>query len=515
VSERTFGIGVDLGTSMSAVSRVDISSGTYSFFEAQDLGGAREIPSVAYVHPDGRMDFGEIAARRQYSANDAPRVVTNVKLLLRENDPLQLPGLETPVFPNDIIRGLLAHLKKCFEMSAHIPCARAVITVPAYQEFDVDFKSGVRQAVMGGEALFESIDIVAEPDAVLLAMGNLSQFDGERVLVFDMGGGTLDVSIREVEMREDRPFLRQLAVTGSDAAGRRVTEALADQLLSRRQEIQGFSYSNAELLQAKQINFLEVDDVKRQLSSLQARNDDQSVTCSLMCPSGRSQFSVTIRAAEFASLVKPIELAALETLESALDDAGLQASDVDRYFMVGGSSRLVQIRNMAVDLFGGRKPNPLQGDFGVIDSTLSVVRGAAIADLERSESGSVPMTVRVPELERLMPYSISMLVNSKRETEVLVPKDSTLPYGPVEKVLYVPETGDTHIDFVLLRGSGDPSDCVNILPRTVELFEPAVAGEELRVSWFVEKSGELTLIAHDHKNRELTTMRAGSADKEI
>lgn len=515
MSDRMFGIGVDLGTSMSAISRVDISGGTYQFFEAHDLGGQREVPSVAYVHPDGRMDFGDVAAHRQHSASDAARVVTNVKLLLRQNEPLQLPGLDTPLPPQDIIRGLLAYLKTCFEKTARMPCTRAVITVPAHEQFDVDYRSAVRRAVMSGESLFESIDIVPEPDAVLLSVGDLSQFEDECVLVFDMGGGTLDVSIREIEMRDGRPFLRQLAVTGSDAAGRSVTEALADRLLEKRQEMQGFTYSTAELAQAKLINFLEVDDVKRRLSGLQHRGDDQAVTCSLLCPADRPQFTVNIRPSEFGQLVAPVELAARETVEKALSEAGFVASDIDRYFLVGGSSRLSQIELMVRDIFGDRSPNPLQGEFGVVDPTLSVVRGAAIADLERRDDSSVPMTMPVPVLERRMPYAISMLVDEERATKVLVPKHSDLPYGPVEQVLYLPRTGDTHVDFILVRGDGDPSDCISFHPRSVELFETAVKGQELRVSWFIERSGELTLIAHDHKNRELVTFQASSISTEV
>src|SRR6185295_9780884 len=100
------------------------------------------------------------------------------------------------VAPQAIIRGLLAYLKTCFEKTAKMPCTRAVITVPAHEKYDVDYRGAVREAVMAGEALFESIDIIPEPDAVLLSIGDLSRFEGDRVLVYDMGGGTLDVSIR-------------------------------------------------------------------------------------------------------------------------------------------------------------------------------------------------------------------------------------------------------------------------------------------------------------------------------
>lgn len=509
LAERHFGVGIDLGTSMSAVSRVDISSGRYDFQEARDLGSSTEIPSAVYVHPDGQMDFGSAAVRQRRNPLNASRVVSNFKLLLRENEPLRLDGLEVVVEPVDLVRGLLGFLKECLERHLRMTCSRAVVTVPAHQEFDTDYRSLLRNAAMGSQPLFDSLDIIHEPDAVLMSIGDLTEFADQRVLVFDMGGGTLDVSIREVEIRDTGPFLHQLAVTGSDAAGRQVTDDLADALIAKREQSQQFTYSDEDRRKARQLNFLEVDEAKKFLSGHQARDEDRVVKSTIWCPSGRQPFDVNFSSADFAAIVGPTAERAMKTVQEALDEAGLVPRDIDTYFMVGGSSQLSQIRNSLIELFEGRPPSAMQGKFGNVSPTLAVVRGAAIADLDREDETAETVDVPLPELEQLMPYPISLLTTKGglEEADVLVPRGSNLPYGPVNRTYYVPSGRDT-ISFSLLRGEGAPEDCVTLEPHLAVLpAGPSSNDEEIDVQWFVDKSGVLTLSAHDALGNELITMR--------
>ena len=509
MTERHFGIGIDLGTSLSAVSRVDISSGRPEFSEARDLYGEAEIPSAVYVRPDGELDFGRAAVTQSSNRLNAPRVLSNVKLLLRDNDPLHFEGIDVVLEPIDLIRGLLGYLKQCLEKHLRMTCSRAVVTVPAHQEFDTDFRTILRNAAMGPQPLFDSLDIIHEPDAVLMSIGDLTEFADQRVLVFDMGGGTLDVSIREVELRDSGPYLHQLAVSGSDAAGRQVTDDLADALLERRERSQQFTYSDEERRAARRLNFLEVDRAKRFLSGYQVQGNDRPVTSNLWCPAGRDAFEVTFRTSDFAAVVRPTQERALETVQEALNGAGLVPRDIDSYFMVGGSSQLSQISNALLDLFDGRPPNAMQGKFGSVSPTLAVVRGAAIADLDREDDGAEAVGVPLPELEQLMPYPISLRTNTDgvETADVLVPQGSHLPFGPSRKTYYVPE-GLSSVRFELLRGEGDPSGCVKLAPKSVVfLGRSSEADEEIDVSWIVDKSGVLTLSAHDATGTELITMQ--------
>ena len=510
MNDRVFGFGIDLGTSNSAISRVDISSGRPDFAEARDLGGNRDIPSVVYFHPDGTMEFGHVAAQRANSPRDAERVLANVKLLLRSNEPVHLEGLDEPVEPKLIIRGLLAHLKACAERTLSMPCTRAVISVPAHEEFDVDYRAMVRAAAMEGEPLFESISTIPEPDAVLMSIGDLTTFVGRRVLVFDMGGGTLDVSIRDVEERDGRPYLTQLAVVGSNAAGRRVTEALIDLVLDKWQKEQGFTFAKDELLQAARINFISIDDAKRNLSSLVVQHGAESPrahSCHVISPQAqRAPYAVSVQARELTELSREVCEDAVMTVQKALARAGCTTDEIDDYFAVGGSAQLPLMRERLFDLFG-RQPSPLMGEFGRIESTLAVVQGSAVDDLNRDENAQVPLTS--PVLERRIPYSISMVTDQRTTTSILVPTDSLLPFGPKTRKFWLDE-GARSVSIILVRGDGPPDSCEVIAPATVELLEPAGISEGSRqivITLYVDEGGELTAHAFDHKNRELVVIR--------
>lgn len=510
MSERLFGIGIDLGTSTCAVSRVDISAGAPTFMEAADLGGDLQIPSVCHVREDGSLEFGMSAKLRHNSPRDAARILTNVKLLLRDNKPLQIPGVEQPVEPKAIVRGLLAYLKQCFEHTAQMTCSRAVVTVPAYNEFDADYRAAVRDAVMSPEPLFESIDVLPEPDAVLMSFGDYSGFDGETVLVFDMGAGTLDVTIREVSVVDNFPILLQKAIAGSSAAGSKITDALALIALAKREREQHFTYSHENLEAAKRMNHLAIDDAKRSLSGAVARGDVAKAAITLLCPDGRAPYTVDLDDVDFTTAVAPVVIEARETIDSALAKAKLVAGDIDRYFMVGGSSALQPVKDMVRSVFNDRDPNPLQGSFGAISPTLAIARGAAIFDYEHDDHAMD--SYRAPQIENRLPYSLSLIteVDGEEDLRVLVEEGTPLPFGPQSVELSIARNGQRRLAVHLVRTSSDDNEVVHLKPRSCELYEPGIEGSRLEFSWVVEASGELTLTATDHKYREIDTWTFGA-----
>lgn len=514
MSDRIFGIGIDLGTSTCAVSRVDISAGMPTFMEATDLGGDLQIPSVCHVREDGSLEFGMPAKLKHNSPRDAARVVTNVKLILRENKPLQIPGVEQPIEPKSIIRGLLAYLKECFEHTAEVTCSRAVVTVPAYDEFDADYRAAVRDAVMTPEPLFESIDVLPEPDAVLMSIGDLSAFDGETVLVFDMGAGTLDVTVREVSVVDGFPILLQKAIAGSSAAGSKITDALASIALDKRERGQGFTYSKEGLEAAKRMNHLGIDDAKRILSGSVARGESTKASLALLCPEGKGAYTVDLDNVDFANAVDPIVVEARETIDLALAKAKLVASDIDRYFMVGGSSALRPVRDMVRAVFGDRDPNPLQGNFGSINPMLAIARGAAIFDLEHDDLAID--SYRAPQIENRLPYSISLVTaagdgaSGEKGRRILVEEGTVLPHGWESHDFYIQRDGQTHLDVQLVRTASEDNQVVDLKPRSCELYEPGRRGSKLEFSWYVETSGELTVRAVDEFGREIDSWTLGT-----
>ena len=513
MTAKTIGIGIDLGTSNSAISVVNIGEGHADFSEARDLAGHREIPSVVYFPLDGAPIYGTPAVSHSLSLPENLRVLSNIKLLLRENHGIELSGLEDLVEPRIIVRGLLAYLKACFEQSFNLPCNRVVITAPAYEDFDVDYVAQIREAVMGHDPLFESFVTISEPDAVLLSLGSLERFSGKKLLVFDMGGGTLDISIREVEFVGDKPFLSQLAVMGSLTAGRKLTELLADEMLDMWQRTQKVTFSDEERRSLIQYNFQAIDETKRILSGLANLPDidpETSHRTNLLSDNPNSrQYRPEISVERFREFALTIIREAIETVRAALAKAGLLENEIDCYFVVGGSSMLPLLDD-ELEKFFGKKAEPLIGSYGVIDKTLAIARGAAVYDLDRVEDDSensgnaVPSTI--PVLERKLPYSISMVVDNRTATKALVPEGSVLPFGPERFKVFAPSEGRS-IDIVLVRGEGHPDQCVELQPATISFIDAPKVDETVHIEVKVSGAGELMVSAYDHKIRDLGVIR--------
>lgn len=500
MTERSTGIGIDLGTANSAICRLDTSTGVYQFAHAFDTAGERDIPSAVFIDTDGHWYFGETAEHRGQSVAEAGRVISNFKLLLRDNAPIEVPGVGA-VDPVDLTRRFVGYLQQCYESHFHEPCVRAVVTVPANASFDADYRERLQQALQGGPQgpLFESFATLAEPDAVLMSMIDLSELHERTVLVFDMGGGTLDVTIRRVEMEGDRPILHHASVVGSDAAGVQVTRALTDHLLDRWEQNGKFSFTKDERLAAHRVNHFSIDTYKRHLSGLTRQGQGglesaRPLNCRVNAVGrGEGHYSENVPAKLLTDLSRPTCERAIETVENALREAGLIANDVDHYFVVGGSSRLPLMEKMLRDVFGGRGPSGQMGKYGHIDPLLAVSKGAAVDDFDRAEvaqgGGHVPSTI--PILERRLPYAVSLVVD-RTSLECLVQAGAALPFGPVSKTLYMP-ADDDNLDIIMMRGDGALEECVPMTHRTVYFDRRMRRGEELRVSWFVSDDGQVTV----------------------
>lgn len=512
MTDREVGIGIDLGTSNSAVCRLDTSSGRYDFLFARGDGGVTEIPS-AVARQHGNFYFGVGAVRRE--ASDASKVVRNFKRLLRSNTPVVIG--DEKFEPVDLTREFLRYLKDTCERSFGHPVTRAVVTVPAYDEYDVDYQARIRDATIdpdGGPPLFESIATVKEPDAVLLSLIDTYLLIGKTVLVFDMGGGTLDVTIRRVEENSGdpfRPYLRHAAVFGSDMAGARLTDMLGEYALAHWEAKNRFTFSDEERDLALRMNFGRLDDVKRQLSTYGAADgmaSSRSELCHLAFPGkGEGYYDVDLPASLLTEVSRPVCEAALDTVKIALDEAGLLPSEVDAYFTVGGTSQLPYMQHLLREYFG-KPPTPQVSEHGFIDPYLAVSKGAAVHDLGREEGiHSVPNTT--PILEQVLSYDISLLVNSHLELKVLAAKGAMLPTPVFEQVCYMPQDSD-NVDIHLYRGSGSVQDAVSLARRTVYFPEVKRRNSEVRIRVSIDGDGFLAVQALSDDGELLTAFTAST-----
>lgn len=497
MAERDRGVGIDLGTSNSSVCLLDTSRGTYDFATVRGDGGLTEIPS-AVARQYGQFYFGPAAIRRESA--DPSVVLRNFKLLLRSNIPVAIG--EEEFEPVELAHRFLSYLKTGYEHSFGHPIRRAVITVPAYEEFDVDYQTRIRAAVVGpadGEPLFDDVVTLKEPDAVLMSLIELDQLIDKTVLVFDMGGGTLDVTIRKVLRNPDapdRPILRPVSIFGSDMAGVRLTESLGDYVLSQWETRNRFAFSEQERQRALRLNFGRLDDVKRQLSAYGAvdgMNSSRLELCHLEFPGkGQGYFDLELPAAVLTEVSRPLCDAALDTVQIALTEAGLMPSDIDAYFAVGGTSQLPYMQHLLREYFG-KAPTPRLSEHGLVDPYLAVSKGAAAYDLSREDvAHSVPNTA--PVLEQVLPYDISLLVNGHSELKVLVASKTSLPAPVFEQVFYMPQDSD-NLDIHLYRGSGSVQDAASLACRTV--FFPTVRqrNAEVKIRIAVNLDGSMDVEA--------------------
>lgn len=496
------GIGIDLGTSNSSICRLDVSRGTFDFAHARDEQGHENLPSLISVYR-GQMYFGQAAVRRERSPDSDS--LRNIKLLLRDNQEVILGG--TSYTPVELIHLFLRYLKETYEQQWG-PLTKAVITVPAFEEFDIDYQDRLRQAVMGpdGEPLFTDVITLKEPDAVLMSLIEWDSLDGQRILVFDMGGGTLDVSVREVTPNSKdpkRPILKALAITGSHQAGAALTFDFALELLRAWYEEHKLPFDADAAPRLISTNFEAFDSAKIALSGIAAREGIDAESEDLFSiaggPDGRA-ISLSPRVVDLTNLSRNICEQAIVTLEKALSDAGLVAADIDNYIMVGGSSQLPLMGQLLKDFFGKDRLSYVS-EVGRIDPYMAISKGAAVYDLDRPAGGgasataedspSVPNTS--PILEQILPYDLSLLVDSGMKLRVLIAKGTVLPSAQTSVTFYMPKHDD-NIDIALYRGSGLPADASPVARRTVWFDRQLPINAEVHVLFEVSVDGAVTVF---------------------
>jgi molecular chaperone DnaK (HSP70) len=546
---QNLGIGIDLGTSNSAVCRVHLDKGKPAFDYAGDLSGGREIVSAIYVDSNGRLYHGRGASRRQADGNEEERVLSNLKLQLRGNEPYVFDGVSH--YPVDLMRDFLAFLKNCYEakLSDGRPLRRAVITVPAGQGFDVDYRANLEAAIAGPrhEPLFDDWEMLEEPDAALLSLVNLRPLDGQRVLVFDMGGGTLDVTVRQVTAPTGKqPILQPCGLQGGSAAGSSLTNALTDLAIDRWAANTGRTFTDEQRADIRRRNFWRSDETKLLLSAAAVQDEDiwSSRPYDIHLSYMGVVHTVEMTVADLTRLSQPLADAAQAIVLEALTSAALTPREVDSYFMVGGSSQLPLVQQMMRDLLG-KDPSPVMGSYGKMDVNLAVARGAALFGMqgyktqvptprisEGAESlqnvvassqaptaptGSAEPAARehsyiLPVLERRLAYDISVrgLKGDGEIAEVIVPKGSILPSAPITRTFYMQHSG-THMDFHFMRGSGDPRLCTPLHQRELKFDEVRGEGEPVTVTITVSGDGRFSITTDDEGLLVAATLTGASA----
>jgi Fe-S protein assembly chaperone HscA len=473
-------VGIDLGTTNSLVAYVE--GGIPRVIP--DAEGRALLPSVVAWTPGGVV-VGE-AARRQLARN-ASRTVYSVKRLMgRGYDDVKdelgrLPFAVTPqaevvsirigdreVTPPEVSAHVLRALKQRAEAHFGEPVERAVITVPAY------FNDAQRQATKdaGRIAGLEVMRIVNEPTAASLAYGLQKLAEGV-IAVYDLGGGTFDISILKVK---DGVF-EVLATNGNThLGGDDFDQAMVDWLLADIRRAHGADLSaDAEALQELRLG---AEAVKCRLSF-----DERAV---LTIPFDRFVYRREITRAELETLVESLVAATLGPCRRALADAGLEAGQVDQVVLVGGSTRMPLVRRRVEELFGRTPHSRLNPDE-------VVALGAAV------QAQILAGTITDMLLLDVTPLSLG-IETLGGIVSVLIPRNTTIP-TLAKEYFTTSVDGQTTVDLHVLQGERELAKDNRSLARfDLAGVEPMPAGmPKIEVTFLIDANGILQVQAREQR----------------
>jgi molecular chaperone DnaK len=484
-------VGIDLGTTNSLVAYADPQTGQPKCIPGPY--GSTLCPSVVSLDADGTIVVGEAARRRLLTQPE--RTIYSVKRLMGRGpadvqDELKLfpfridPSsknvirvrLGDKVFtPPEISAFILRELKNWAEAHFSEPVDRAVITVPAY------FNDAQRQATKdaGKIAGLEVLRLVNEPTAAALAYG-LHEKQRGKVAVYDLGGGTFDISILKLISTSDGDIYQVLSTNGDTHLGGddidNLLQAFVHELILQHDEID-FS-PHGELAQELRKALI---DVKHRLS------EAETATLRFPLPNG-DVFTHEFTRGAFDALIRPVVDRTMGPVKQALADAQLKPTDMDEVVLVGGATRTPLIRRTVQEFFG-RKPHT------ELNPDEVVALGAAV------QANILDRGVKTMLLLDVTPLSLGIETYGGAVAKI-IPRNSTIPASAQE--LYTTGVDNqTGIDIHVLQGERELAKDCRSLARFTLRVAPAPAGlPRIEVKFLIDANGILQVGAKDIRTGE-------------
>ncbi|BCJ41279.1 chaperone protein DnaK [Actinoplanes ianthinogenes] len=499
-------VGIDLGTTNSVIATVEGGQPTV----IANAEGARTTPSVVAFTEQGERLVGQLA-RRQAILNPKGTIYSAKRFIGRRFDEVS-SELTTVTF--DVVSGpdgavrfevrdkLYAPeeisalvLRKLVEDASKFLGERvteAVITVPAY------FNDAQRQATKdaGRIAGIEVLRIINEPTAAALAYG-LDKKEHETVLVFDLGGGTFDVSILDVgdgvvEVRSTAGDTH----LGGDDFDRRLVDHLAEEF----QKTDGVDLRRDP--QALQRLFEAAERAKVELSSVtQTMINLPFITADA---NGPKHLNMTMTRAKFDDLTSDLVERCLSPVERAMSDAKVTANDIDEVILVGGSTRIPAVQKLVRRLTGGKDPNM------TVNPDEVVALGAAL------QAAIIKGEVKDVLLLDVTPLSLGIETMGGVMTKV-IERNTTIPARRTETFSTAADNQPA-VDVVVLQGEREKADDNRVLGRfRLENIRPAPRGEpQIEVTYDIDANGILSVSARDKDTgteQRITISESSNLDK--
>ncbi|WP_336714322.1 molecular chaperone DnaK [Arthrobacter sp. USHLN218] len=335
-------VGIDLGTTNSVVSVLEGGEPTV----IANAEGGRTTPSVVAFSKAGEVLVGEIAKRQ--AVNNIERTISSVKRHMGTDWKKEIDGKNYTA--QEISARILQKLKHDAESYLGEKVTDAVITVPAY------FNDAERQATKeaGEISGLNVLRIVNEPTAAALAYGLDKGKEDELILVFDLGGGTFDVSLLEVGKDEDDFSTIQVRATagdnrlGGDDWDQRVVDYLLKQAKAKGADLSNDKIALQRLKEA-------AEQAKKELSSASSTNI--SLQYLSVTPDGPVHLDEHLSRAKFQELTADLLERTKKPFHDVIKEAGIKVSDIDHIVLVGGSTRMPAVYDLVKEMAGGKEPN--------------------------------------------------------------------------------------------------------------------------------------------------------------
>ena len=354
-------IGIDLGTTNSCVAVME--GGNVTIIPNSE--GARTTPSVVNIKDNGEVVVGEIAKRQ--AVTNPTSTVSSIKTHMGSDYKVEIFGKKYT--PQEISAKILQKLKKDAEAYLGEEVKEAVITVPAY------FTDFQRQATKdaGTIAGLDVKRIINEPTAAALAYG-LEKKKEEKVLVFDLGGGTFDVSVLEIS----DGVIEVISTAGNNhLGGDDFDNEIINWLVTEFKKETGLDLSNDKMAYQRLKDAAE--KAKKELSTLMETSI--SLPFITMDATGPKHLEMKLTRAKFDDLTKHLVEATQGPTKTALKDANLDTKDIDEILLVGGSTRIPAVQEW-VENFFGKKPNKGINPDEVVAAGAAIQGGVLMGDVK-------------------------------------------------------------------------------------------------------------------------------------
>ncbi len=478
-------IGIDLGTTNSCVA---VMEGGEAVVIA-NAEGARTTPSVVAFAKTGERMVGQVAKRQAITNPD--RTISSIKREMGSNYKVNIDNKSYT--PQEISAMILQKLKADAEAYIGSPVTEAVITVPAY------FTDAQRQATKdaGKIAGLDVKRIINEPTAAALAYGLDKEKADQKIMVYDLGGGTFDVSVLEI----GDGVIDVLATAGNNRLGGDDFDAcITDYLVSEFKKTEGIDLSADKV--AMQRLREAAEKAKVELSSVTTSNINLPyITADA---TGPKHLDVTLTRAKFNELTHHLVEKTSGPVKQALSDAGLKPSDITKVLLVGGSSRIPAVQDMVKSLIG-------KEGFKGINPDECVAIGAAI------QGGVLTGDVEGIVLVDVTPLSLGIETLGGVFTK-LIERNTTIPTKK-SQVFSTAADNQTSVEVNVLQGEREMAAYNKSLGRFhLDGIAPARRGvPQIEVTFDIDANGIVNVSAKDlgtGKEQHITITASSNMSKE-